>query len=74
MKELPQLVEFLAFAKEKYPDCTLEQKLTAYLQHHPVRAMPFLLELLVEFKEMLELRQFLFPPQPKDPHDTAGPD
>ena len=69
MTELPQLTAFLEFAKDNYPECTLEQKLGAYMQHHPVRAMPFLLELLVEFEDMLAVRNFLFPPKPKDPTD-----
>lgn len=60
-----QLQEFLEFAKTNYPECTLEQKLGAYLQHHPVRALPFLLELLVEFE--------LYPKDPTDdPADTSG--
>ena len=66
MTELTQLTAFLKFAHEGYPDCTLEQKLSAYLQHHPVRALPLLLELLVEFEDMLAIRKYLFPPKPKD--------
>ena len=69
MKDLNQLAAFLEFAHASYPDCTLEQKLGAYLQHHPVRALPMLLELLVEFEDMLAIRNFLFPPKPKDPTD-----
>jgi hypothetical protein len=69
--ELRQLTAFLEFAKANYPDCTLEQKLGAYMQHHPVRAMPFLLELLVEFEDVLTVRGYLFPPKPKDPSDDT---
>jgi hypothetical protein len=37
---------FVTFANERYPGCTLEEKLSMYLNHHPVRAVPLLLELL----------------------------
>lgn len=29
-----------------YPHCTLTEKLTVYLQHHPIRAVAFLEELV----------------------------
>ena len=38
--------DFTAFSDERYPDCTLTQKLEVYLQHHPRRAVPLLEELL----------------------------
>jgi hypothetical protein len=69
--ELRQLTAFLEFAKANYPDCTLEQKLGAYMQHHPVRAMPFLLELLVEFEPDLTARGYFFPPKPKDSDESS---
>ena len=72
MNELTQLNFFLAFAKDKYPDCTLEQKLSAYLQHHPIRALPFLLELLTEFEDMLSVRNYLFPPKPVEEPDARA--
>lgn len=39
---------FREFARTKYEGCTLEQKLQMYLNHHPIRAVPLLAELIVE--------------------------
>jgi hypothetical protein len=37
---------FMKLTDELYPHCTLTEKLTVYLQHHPIRAVPFLEELI----------------------------
>lgn len=40
--------KFRELVDEQYDGCTLEQKLTLYLQHRPAAAVPFLLELVLE--------------------------
>jgi hypothetical protein len=43
---MPEFESFEALTEELYTDCTREQKVGLYLQHHPLRAVPFILELL----------------------------
>lgn len=50
----PQFESFKALTDELYPECTLEQKLGVYLQHHPARAVYFLLELILELNPKLK--------------------
>jgi hypothetical protein len=37
---------FRKLTDEQYEHCTLTEKLTVYLQHHPIRAVAFLEELV----------------------------
>lgn len=43
-----QYAAFTLLVDKQYSHCTLEEKLTVYLQHHPIRAVPFLKELILE--------------------------
>ena len=45
---MTQYQDFLDLTDELYPDCTTEQKLGVYIQHHPARVIAFLLELILE--------------------------
>ena len=38
---------FRRFAKERYDGCNLQQKLEMYLNHHPIRAVELLRELIL---------------------------
>ncbi len=48
--------DFVAFTDERYTECTLEEKLTVYLQHFSAKAVPLLLE-LIEAKDLWEFEK-----------------
>jgi hypothetical protein len=51
---------FRELTDERYEHCTLTEKLNVYLQHHPIRAVPFLEELI----------RALHPEEPNDDPNT----
>ena len=46
MAETEHYAAFRKLTDELYPHCTLTEKLNVYLQHHPIRAVAFLEELV----------------------------
>jgi len=46
MTQTEQYDAFVKLTDELYPHCTLTEKLEVYLQHHPIRAVAFLEELI----------------------------
>lgn len=66
---------FLTFALERYPDCTLEQKLEMYLNHHPIRAVVLLQELIIDTHRVdwIKMKTHWIPRAEKH-HDSTSPD
>ncbi len=60
MAATDQYEAFAKFARESYEGCTLEQKLQMYLNHHPIRTVAFLLELVLT----------IYPNWPEETHDS----
>lgn len=58
MKKL--YTHFIALTSKQYKHCTLREKLTVYVQHHPNAIVPFLEELVNEVgrleEELTDLR------------------
>lgn len=50
--------DFAKLTTEQYEHCTLEEKLSVYVQHRPACIVPFLLELIEEVSRLKEERQF----------------
>jgi len=50
----PRYRAFLDLTDELYADCTIEQKLSVFVQHKPHAVVPFLLELILEIHPELD--------------------
>ena len=58
MTKLKLYTDFVIMTNKQYEHCTLEEKLSVYVQHYPSVVVPLLLELVEETVKLKEELQF----------------